>query len=428
MVITVRARVMKIGYFLGLVIVAFIVFLGMQHFFGARLPDIITIGLYLAPLFLVTVVMMYALIENRRMLLKTQSHERTLALSQERFEYLYKNSPIPYINIDKEGKIFMVNLAAVRLFCSSEKKIIGKSLLEYLTHENESKLSILVHQLQNQVSLSDVEIQFTPHTGDTRWILLSVFADSLQGGLLVSLIDITRQKKVDIAKTEFATLASHQLRTPIAAIRWNLELLESLHSDSTEEQKKYYFKINRNVERLVSLVNDFLNVSKLELGTFATSPEKIELAGFIDTTFEEFEKLIEDKKLQVVTDYQPDSVVGEFDARLLRIILGNLISNACKYTPQGGTITVSYVATQKEVSLTVSDTGIGIPVEEIEKIFTRFYRASNAESQHTEGTGLGLYIIKAAVKKLSGTVTVQSQLGKGSIFTIMLPYKKLATV
>jgi signal transduction histidine kinase len=174
------------------------------------------------------------------------------------------------------------------------------------------------------------------------------------------------------------------------------------------------------VERLAGLVNDFLHVSKLELGTFASVPAVIELSVFIRNSINEFDKLIEDKKLTIKTDFNPETFSVELDTRLLRIVLDNLLSNAIKYTPNGGTITVTYTANDQEITLIVSDTGIGIPIDEKDNLFSRFYRASNAEKQHTEGTGLGLYIAKQAVRKMSGNIHVDSVLGQGTTFTVRI--------
>lgn len=388
--------------------------------FGSLFPSPLTLLAYLTPMIIGVGIMTYVLLQDRRALMDLKSREGTLAASQERFEYLYMSSPVPYINIDREGNIFMVNLAAVRLFEGTEQKILGLPLFEHFMHENETRSSIILNQLQNRTPLSDIEIQFQTLEGQMKWVLLSAFSYDNGGDQLVSLVDITRQKEIDIAKTEFVSLASHQLRTPIAATRWNLELLGSVHGDKTEEQVEYYKKINRNVERLASLVNDFLHVSKLELGTFASDSQEIDLAAFITNSIAEFEKIILDKKMKIVTNFQPESFTAALDTRLLRIILDNLLSNAMKYTPANGTVSVGYSVNKSELTITVTDTGIGIPSGEKEKMFTRFYRASNAEKQHAEGTGLGLYIAKLAVKKMSGNISVESIYGHGTTFTVRI--------
>lgn len=418
MKISVRPSIFRTVYLLILTIAAFALLFSAKQLLGPVFPSTSTIMLYLTPMLLGVAVMTIVLIQSRESLTKAESREHELAASQERFVNLYKNSPVPYINIDGEGMVSMVNLAGMRLFDAAEKKIIGISLFDHFFHENETRLSILIHQLQNKIVLSDIEIQFKTISGHTKWVLLSAFADGLEGEMLVSLVDITRQKEIDIAKTEFVTLASHQLRTPIAAVRWNLELLQSLHKETTSEQDTYYFKINRNVERLTGLVNDFLHVSKLELGTFASDPQRIELAAFLDNSLGEFDKTIEDKKINIITSYAPDTLFCELDPRLLRITIDNLLSNALKYTPDEGTITVSYEVGKKGIVLSVTDTGIGIPIEEQGYIFNRFYRASNAEKQHAEGTGLGLYIVQQAVIKLGGSISFESIPGKGTSFTM----------
>jgi PAS domain S-box-containing protein len=391
-----------------------------KYSLGPLFPSVGTLLVYLTPMFLGVSIMTYVLKQDRDSLSQLQSREGALAASQERFEYLYMSSPVPYINIDGEGNVFMVNLAAVRLFDGTEKKILGVSLFEHIFHDNETKMSIILNQLQSHTALSDIEIQFKTLNGHTRWVLLSAFSYGTGQDQLVSLVDITRQKEIDIAKTEFVTLASHQLRTPIAAVRWNLELLRSLHAEPTAEQDLYYKKINRNVERLAGLVNDFLHVSKLELGTFASVPVVTELSAFIRNSLGEFDKMIEDKKLVIKTEFDPEPFKAELDTRLLRIVIDNLLSNAIKYTPNGGAITITYEANDQEISLKVSDTGIGIPIDEKENLFNRFYRASNAERQHTEGTGLGLYIARQAVRKMSGNISVDSVLGQGTTFNVKI--------
>lgn len=394
---------------------------GLLELLHRSVPDMFTLIKYLAPQFFGLGIMLYVILISREGVESAKKRERSLLASQERFEYLYVSSPVPYININSKGEIFLVNLAAVRLFGAQEQKIIGQTLYNFLHHTSDTKLSIIINQIQNHMSVSDVELQFKTLDGKVRWVLLSVFGYGNSKEQLVSLVDITRQKEIDMAKTEFVTLASHQLRTPIAATRWNFELLSGMYKERTPEQEDYFNRVARNIERLAALVNDFLHVSKLELGTFATDSQAINIPEFIHGTLEEVEKTVKEKGLNIKLSFVPDNVSGEFDPRLLRIIVTNLISNAVKYTPTGGTVSVSCEKVKGDYNFIVEDSGIGVPEEEIERLFSRFYRASNAQEQHVEGTGLGLYIAKQAVEKLGGTISVSTALGKGSKFMFRLP-------
>jgi len=394
---------------------------GLIELLHKVLPDMNALVLYLAPQVFGLGLMLYIVLSSREAVESVRDRERSLLASQERFEYLYLSSPVPYINIDGKGNIFLVNLAAIRLFETTEQKIVGQNLFSYLHHDSETKLSIILNQIENRMALSDVELQLKTFDGRIRWVLLSAFAYGNKKEQLVSMVDITRQKEIDMAKTEFVTLASHQLRTPIAAMRWNFELLSGSNKERTPEQEQFYERVARNIERLAALVNDFLHVSKLELGTFATDTQKIVFSEFIRGILEEFEKFIKDKRLTINYSFEPEDLAADHDPRLLRIIVTNLISNAVKYTPNGGVITLTCRQVNNDVTVEVKDSGIGVPPKEIDRLFSRFYRATNAQEQHVEGTGLGLYIARQAVEKLGGSISMNSTLGKGSAFTFRLP-------
>lgn len=396
---------------------------GLIELLHSMVPDMTTLIIYIAPQFFGLGVMLYVILVSREAVEAARKRERSLLASQERFEYLYVSSPVPYLNINAKGEIFLVNLAAKRLFGGTEQQLIGQSLYTFLQHTSDTKLSIIINQIQNRMAVSDVELQLKTLTGEVRWILLSVFAYGNKNEQLVSMVDITRQKEIDMAKTEFVTLASHQLRTPIAATRWNFELLGSMLPERTPEQEQYYTRVARNIERLAALVNDFLHVSKLELGTFATDEQEVKLADFVRSILEELEKSIREKQLSIKLQFEPEDLTDTFDHRLLRIVVTNLISNAVKYTPAGGTVSIRYTAESKRVNFSVQDSGIGVPQAEKDRLFSRFYRATNAQDQHVEGTGLGLYIAKQAVQKMGGSIGVESVEGKGSTFTFVLPLR-----
>ena len=348
----------------------------------------------------------------------------TLVRAQERFVLLYERSPVPYVTLDNEGKIIMHNLAAVRLFETTTDMLHGISLKDIIFHQDQSVMQKITLALRNKQTFTDREVQVMTANNSSRWVLISAFGYSEAQQMLVTMVDITHRKEVDTAKSEFVALATHQLRTPVAAIRWNLELLQSqLPSDVSARATKYLDKIQRNTLRMIALINDFLNVSKLEMGTFATDLKPINVAQFCNSVLDEFTQAIEQKQLVITPSYQPSDLVMVSDERLLHIIISNLVSNAVKYIPAGGSIGLSYIKTGIEVEIIVKDTGIGIPEGELPELFSKFFRASNAQIQQAEGTGLGLYVVKQSVEKLGGFIEVSSVENQGTTFTVRLPYR-----
>jgi len=345
-----------------------------------------------------------------------------IAESHSRYIWLYQNSPVPYVTIDAHGKITQVNRAALRLFQLLEEGLLSKKLSSFFESDDENDLSVTLGKLKTNVVIDGVEVQIVISEKISKWVLLSVFSYGTTNERLVSLIDITKQKQIDTAKSEFVSLASHQLRTPIAAIKWNLELLGADYTgELNEKQGQYYQKVSRNVEKMRLLIDDFLSVSKLETGTFATEPTDIPLASFCNDILDEFQERIQKKQLHVQRDYAEDAHMLHTDIRLLHIIVSNLVSNAVKYTPEDGSLKLGYEGIVGATKIIIEDTGFGIPEEEIDKLFSKFFRASNAQESISEGTGLGLYIVKQSVEILGGQISVESIENEGTRFVITLP-------
>ncbi|MEI7690808.1 MAG: ATP-binding protein [bacterium] len=233
--------------------------------------------------------------------------------------------------------------------------------------------------------------------------------------------DITKAKSIDRAKTEFVSLASHQLRTPLSAINWYTEML--IKGDAgpiNKEQEDYLGEIARGNKRMVDLVNSLLNTSRLELGTFEINPEPTDLKQIAQEEIVEMKQVILDKKLKIVEDYDITSKIS-VDPRLLRIFFQNLISNAVKYTPENGKITIEIKLEDPNVRITVADTGYGIPNDQQDKVFSKLFRADNIRALDTEGTGLGLYIIKSILDASGGQIDFTSKENEGTTFNILIP-------
>ncbi len=350
--------------------------------------------------------------------------ESMLIYSRELFTELYRGSPVPYLVIDSGLTIDSANLAAIRLFGVEEGWLPGKNIFDSIQSDDDQRISLITEYFKQRVSVNNEEVKIIRRDGVERWVHLSLFsftdANNKHKGLL-TLVDVTKLKEVDKAKTEFVSLASHQLRTPISAMKWNIELLSTAtKGHETPVEREYLEKIERGVSRMESLVTDFLSVSKLELGTFVPKYETIPVASFMDLILESYEKIAESRKITIERSWNDHDTIRS-DVHLLEMSVSNLISNAVKYTPDGGTVRVSLEMHPKQYVITVSDTGIGIPEEEQEKVFTKIFRATNAKSEVPDGTGLGLYIVREAIRVMGGDVVFVSKQNSGTTFTITLP-------
>ena len=416
-----QTRWLRIGFYVSALIAVVVVMVVYRDILFFLLPDEWETPMVWVPQLIAILAIFGSVLFSTSVVVKSRFHERELKGSQEKFAHLYKSSPVPYVSINEEGRITLVNLAAIRLFGVTEKQLLTLSVSDLLEAGEDGDLTLVLGKLKTGVSIRDLEIQVNTASGGLRWVLLSVFNYGPNSERLVSLVDITHQKEVEAAKSEFVSLASHQLRTPIAAIRWNLELFLLAHDDLTEEQNKYYVKIERNVIRMINLINDFLNVSKLELGTFAAEKKQINLTEFCNSVFDEFEEKITKQQLAVEKHYNTDGLTLNVDRSLIHIVISNLVSNAVKYTPNGGTVSLTYEQVERNVVIEVKDTGMGIPKEEVDNIFRKFFRASNARANIGEGTGLGLYIVKKATEMLGGTISMTTKHNEGTVFTVSLP-------
>lgn len=221
-------------------------------------------------------------------------------------------------------------------------------------------------------------------------------------------MDVSKHHGLQRAKMDFVTIASHQLRTPLSIIKWYVDYV--LSGDAGElnlEQKRYLSEIYMNNERLIELVNALLDASRIDVGTFSIEPKP---GNIVEAAEEALEKFIPDiLKKEIIVDKKFDEIPEiNLDAKLIRIVFANIISNAVKYTPQGGKIRFVIKKTDTNIFIQISDTGCGIPREYQPKIFTKMFRADNAKKIETTGTGLGLYISKAVIEKSGGKIWFES--------------------
>lgn len=244
--------------------------------------------------------------------------------------------------------------------------------------------------------------------------------------------DVSEEKEMDRAKSEFVSLASHQLRTPLTAINWYTEMLLSGDGGTiSEEQRSYLEEVHTSNRHMVDLVNSLLNVSRIELGNLMIVPDPVNLPEVLEEIVRVHRVIINSKKIKFSYKISK-KIPKEFlaDKRLLGIVFQNILSNAINYTPDKGSINLSLGLSkdEKNILFKVSDTGHGIPRNQQNKIFTKLFRADNAQKIDTNGSGLGLYIVKSIVDKSGGEIWFESTEGKGTTFYVLLPLKGMKKI
>jgi two-component system phosphate regulon sensor histidine kinase PhoR len=319
--------------------------------------------------------------------------------------------------VDRDGRIVLVN-PALRSMLLVGAEAVGKLLIETVRH---AQLEDLVEDARASAGAVPVEIEL-PGLKPRR---LLVHASPLSGddeGLLFVFVDVTEVRRLESLRRDFVANASHELRTPVAAVRSATETLRSGALEDPVAAIRFVDIIERNAMRLQSLVEDMLELSKLESNEFKVKRERVELGSVVPIVLALFRERAEKKGVRVTAELPPEASAIEGDPRALEHVLSNLVDNAVKYCPPGTRVLVSASKLGDDrVKLVVSDTGPGIPAEHLPRVFERFYRVDAGRSRELGGTGLGLSIVKHMVEAMRGKVAVESEVGRGSTFTVSLP-------
>lgn len=233
----------------------------------------------------------------------------------------------------------------------------------------------------------------------------------------------TRLQELDEAKSEFVSVAAHQLRTPLTGIRWSYQVLLE-DGKLNKEQRKTVEDALQAAIRMTNLINDLLNVARIEEGRFGFMPRPSSLESFFSLAIPRFSKQAEEKGVKFIFDTSKEQLVANFDPEKTSVVLEDLLDNAIKYTPSGGKVSVRILPLGKFVRIEIEDTGIGIPKDQQRLVFSKFFRADNALLFQTAGTGLGLYLVKNIIEKQGGDIGFKSEEGKGSTFWFTLPMVK----
>ena len=325
---------------------------------------------------------------------------------------------------NRRGQIIMINDMAKRQLGVERDDALNQNILELLKIEEEYELRELITQ--------SPELMIYSQNLNGEYISLRVrFAlirreSGFISGLVAVLHDTTEQEKEERERRLFVSNVSHELRTPLTSVKSYLEALDE--GALTEPVAPDFIKVSLDeTNRMMRMVTDLLHLSRIDNATSHLDVELINFTAFITFILNRFDKMKsqdEEKKYELVRDYPITSVWIEIDTDKMTQVIDNILNNAIKYSPDGGKITVNMKTTDDQMILSISDQGLGIPKEDLPKIFDRFYRVDKARSRAQGGTGLGLAIAKEIIKQHKGFIWAKSEYGKGSTFTIVLPYDK----
>ncbi|EHJ56071.1 PAS domain S-box protein [Streptococcus urinalis FB127-CNA-2] len=327
---------------------------------------------------------------------------------------------------DRSGKITMINDTAQKQLNLSKEEALKLNLVDLLDSENNytyrelvSKRPELAINKRNELGeFITLRIRFALNRRESGFI----------SGLVAVLHDTTEQEKEERERRLFVSNVSHELRTPLTSVKSYLEALDE--GAIKEDVAPSFIKVSLDeTNRMMRMISDLLNLSRIDNQVTRLEVEMTNFTAFITSILNRFDRIrnqhtINDKHYDIIRNYPLTSIWVEIDNDKMTQVIDNIVNNAIKYSPDGGKITVSIKTTDTQLIVSISDQGLGIPKKDLPLIFDRFYRVDKARSRAQGGTGLGLAIAKEIVKQHNGYIWAKSEYGKGSTFTIVLPYDK----
>lgn len=343
------------------------------------------------------------------------------------------------IEYNDKSEIILMNPKAEELLGIKFKDIVGLAItpeLPKINHKLKGLVELMYPALATYASptksvpgamAKTMEVHLSaPELKLLVTITQVVDQDGKVRGFLKILHDVSRERLLGRMKSEFVSIAAHQLRTPLSAIKWTLKLL--LDGDAgtlSKEQTDFISKGYEINERMIKLVNDLLSAARIEEGRFGYEFTDMDIGEFLDVAIVGYADLVKRRGIELKLEKIQEKLQPIYgDAEKLSLALNNLLDNAVKYTPPGGAVTIKLDKKENFILISISDNGVGIPAEEQKRVFSKFFRASNVIKMETEGTGLGLFIVRNIIKRHGGDINFSSSVGKGTIFTFTLPTKK----
>jgi PAS domain S-box-containing protein len=347
---------------------------------------------------------------------------RDIANEQSRVRTIMNSMDCGILVTDNEKQLVLVNPSAPQMLNLDSSALVGRPMADVVPQKELMEMIDQLFSGQECYTALERELQ----TPDGLWLRARA-APVRDGeanilGAVTVLQDITVMKQMDQMKNEFVTMVSHELKAPLAAIQQQINvLLEGIAGEINERQQHFLVRAETRAQGLINLINELLDISRIEAGRIVSEQGPLDLVPVLRHVVDFVRPQAEHKGQQIFVE-TPDSLpCVSADPRNMDEVFINVINNAIKYTPENGRIDVSADRVGDHVRITVADTGYGIPKEDIPKIFDKFYRVKNEKTRSISGTGLGLPIVKGIVEAHLGTIKVESQLGHGTTFSILLP-------
>jgi two-component system, OmpR family, phosphate regulon sensor histidine kinase PhoR len=327
------------------------------------------------------------------------------------------------IATNRSGQVVLMNPAAMNLIRPAGGPVIGRTISELLAN---LPLGKEIEETLSRVTATATLTQLEVRTQDERTLQshISPIIDDRGEclGTVTALLDITQDKKIDQMKSDFVRLVSHELKSPVAAIAGYLNLIiDGLTSGHPEKEKDIILRSRDKANALLEMINDLLDLSRAERARPAATHRLLDLTDVLNDTVKFYQNEAQTKKIELKLSLRPPLPKVMGDAEALGRVFANLISNAIKYTPENGQVLVAHEKRNSWLMITVTDTGLGIAADEIDKIFDEFFRSRYVIANKISGTGLGLSIAKHILEAHHGRIEVESELRQGSVFKVFLP-------
>lgn len=358
--------------------------------------------------------------------LKVKDAQETTEAERQRLDSVLKHMSDGVIATDRRGRVMIINNRAVELLGINQENAVGKSIMKVLNldktftfrHLLEKDDELILH-IENEDDKEDSTLQgeFSIIQRETGFI----------SGVVCVLTDITEQEKIEQERRNFVSNVSHELRTPLTSVKSYTESLQEGAWKNPEIAPSFLKVIATETERMIRMVSDLLHLSRMDQGNMELEKEYISINDLLSHILDRFDMMVQsgalrDKNYQIVRDFTKRTLWVDVDQDKLTQVIDNIMNNALKYSPEGGTITCRLMETHNSVVMSITDEGMGIPRKDLSHIFERFYRVDRARARSMGGTGLGLAISKEVLMLHGGRIWATSLENKGSTFFISLPY------